>query len=325
MRFKRYGFILLLVILMACLGSCAGQPAQQLVESAAVSSEPSAPGETENKTVTAEPMPSVQSATATPTPAATGTVTVQESDTLARDIIPKLCKAFSMTEKEVKEALAREGKSNLISEKLTDYRRMEGMIPPGEYTVYEGESLSDYIKKWISLSEQRYEKLESECADKNDLKPCERLALASVVEWECLFNKHYEEVAAVFLNRLEKGDKMQSCVTAEYALGYQRPYLTLDDVAVKSDYNTYVCDGLPVGPVCAVDDASLRAAIGRKVDSDIYFFYYDYVQGEMYFFSDYKEFRAACAVSKQRFTDTLDIDPYGKVNKQELFGQGPMK
>ncbi len=277
------------------------------------------PAETKTSPVTAS---SAQAAEAVLEVA--GIFYVAESDTLERDIIPQLCRLFSLTEEEVKESLAAPVESELIHASLDDFRRMEGILVPGTYLVYAGQSLSDYVEIWIRAAEDRYQTLLSGSESRNDLLPYEQLALASMVEWECLANEYKEEVATIFLNRLEEGAKLQSCVTAEYALSYQRPYLTSEDVAIQSEYNTYVCEGLPVGPLCVVDDESLLAAVGRGMDSDMYYFFYDYVADEMQFFSDYTAFRAACKVSKQMFMDTLDMDPYAIVNKQELFGQGAM-
>jgi UPF0755 protein len=160
------------------------------------------------------------------------------------------------------------------------------------------------------------------CEDKNTLSPYEQLSLAAVIEWECLANAYQDEVATVFLNRLEDGSKLQSCVTAEYALSYQRPYLTGDDVSIDSPYNTYVTYGVPVGPICVVDDESLRAAIRPPQNGDIYFFFYDYALDDMFFFSDYGEFKDACAPSRERFEAAFDMDPREKINKQEQFGNG---
>jgi len=253
------------------------------------------------------------------TASSAGVVEVKDGEMLERDIIPQLSKVFSLSEQEVKDTLAASGSSNLISSKTTGFRRMEGMIPPGKYEIAAGSTLKENISLWIAASEKRYSMLCKSNTELNNLSPAEQLTLASMAEAECLAGVHNEEVATVFLNRLKDGAKLQSCVTAEYALGYQRPFLTAADISVKSEYNTYYVKGLPAGPICAVSDASLKAALGKGNGSGIYYFYYDYIQNDMFFFSDYSEFQKGCRVSSQRFEENSKVGKYDKLNKQVFY------
>lgn len=250
-----------------------------------------------------------------------GVIEVKDGSVLERDIIPQLCQVFDLSEQAVKESLASAGSSELIDPNLKDFRKMEGMIPPGKYEIFKDSSLEDSIDLWLSASQERYAKLASSEENPNSLSPSERLALASMVEAECLGGRYHKEAATVFLNRLADGSNLQSCVTAEYALGYQRPYLTIEDTEIESEYNTYQSAGLPPGPICSVSDSSLRASLGQGNGSDIYFFYYDYILDEMMFFSDYEEFQSQGSISIQRFKDNSDVDMFEKINKQSMFDQ----
>lgn len=248
-----------------------------------------------------------------------GVIEVKGGEMLERDIIPQLSKVFSMSEQQVKDTLAASGSSTLIGSKATGFRRMEGIIPPGKYEIAEGSTLDENVAIWIAAAEKRYSTLLPSSTKPNDLDPAEQLALASMVEAECLGGAHNEEVATVFLNRLKDGSKLQSCVTAEYALGYQRPFLTTGDISVESDYNTYYVKGLPAGPICSVSDASLKAAMGQGNGSNIYYFYYNYVLNDMFFFSDYSEFQQGCKASSQRFEESSKVGRHDKINKQVLY------
>ncbi len=279
------------------------QSAESLPE---ISAEPSA-----KPVQTPAPLPE-----ATPVPVK-GNVTVRGGDTLERDIIPQLCSVFSVSQDDAKEALSA-AQSRLISDELSGFRRMEGVIVPERYDVTD-QTLEDYIALWIIGAEQRYDGLAAASGDANNMSAPERLALASIVDWECLSDTYQAEAAAVLMNRLRKGDKLQCCATVEYALGYSRPYLTSEDIKIESEYNTYTHKGLPPGPICAVDDASLSAAIGNPVDGSLYFFFYDYVPATMQVFSDYGTFKEKAAVSKQMFVDTYDIGKYDIVDKRSYF------
>ena len=287
----------------------------------------SAPAETATQTIA--PPPTVSSIVQ-PTPVPTtspeetavpvkGTVTVRGGDTLERDIIPQLCEIFSQSEEDVKDALAI-AQSRLISDELTGFQRMEGIIVPGSYEVTD-QSLNDYVNIWIRDAERRYDRLLAASGDANELEAWEQLTLASIVDWECIGDEFQSETAAVFINRIHDDAKLQSCVTVEYALGYERPFLTLDDIKIDSEYNTYITRGLPPGPICALDEKSLLAAIGKAVDDSLYFFFYDYTLGTMKFFSDYGAFKEEANISKKLYVDTFDIGKYDKVDKRIVFGQ----
>ena len=244
-------------------------------------------------------------------------IVVRDGDTLERDIIPQLCAVFGM-ETEALKAVLSDVKSRLISDGLEGFRRMEGIIVPGEYVVTD-ETLADYIELWVKQAEERFDNVAAASDGKNDLEPHEQLTLASIVEWECIGGEFEREAAAVFLNRLDDGSKLRSCATTEYALGYQRPYLTSEDIKVDSEYNTYQVKGLPPGPICAVDDDSLSAGIGPAVDKKIYYFFYDYAPDMMQFFSDYDAFKSAAKESIKQFEQTFEVGKYDEVDKRTVF------
>lgn len=316
---KSWAIFMLVVVYGLFSSGCGVYPVVQ--DSSREMSEPNATTSLSVEPVDATHEPYTEQATAPETqPVLLGMIDVADGDILERDIIPRFCQVFSLSEQKVKEILASDVPSFLISDQLTDFRRMEGIILPGRYEIAEGISLEDYVHFWVDEAEKRFSSVLAENVAQNDLAPYEKLILASIVEAECLADKHQQEVATVFLNRLDDGTKLQSCVTAEYSLNYQRPYLTGDDLKIKSEYNTYVVSGLPAGPICVVSNDSLRAAVGKKMDLEMYFFYYDYVLNDMFFFVDYNNFKDMAAISRKRFIDASDIGLREKINKQKIYG-----
>jgi len=336
---KYVGLLAMTMICFFLISACQVDPGQQTTASRVIppvatpssASEtkstdapaPSKAAETSGIRPTAASSPSWTS-TASVEPAWVGVIEVSEGDMLTRDIMPQICQVFSLPEKTVKEALSSKWPSVLIRETLTDFRRMEGIIPPGRYEVKAGTNVDDLVRYWIDIAELRFNDLLLDEKAANSLAPYEQLALASVVEAECLANEQEEAVAAVFLNRLADGTKLQSCVTAEYALGYQRPFLTSEDLRVQSDYNTYQVHGLPAGPICVVGDTSLRAAFGRPSKDKLYYFFYDYILDELFLFSDYQAFKLEAAQSRERFIEQSTTVLRAKINKQKLYGKGPL-
>lgn len=87
------------------------------------------------------------------------------------------------------------------------------------------------------------------------------IILASMIEKEAGKTEDFPKVSAVFHNRLKRGMKLESDPTATYTFGLKHYILTQQEMSDNNLYNTYVVDGLPVGPICNPSKAALQAAI----------------------------------------------------------------
>jgi UPF0755 protein len=104
----------------------------------------------------------------------------------------------------------------------------------------------------------------------------EFVTLASIVEKETGVADERSRVAAVFINRLNKGMRLQSDPTILYGLfgGKGRPAdrpIYQSDIDKPTPYNTYIINGLPPGPIANPGRESLEAVANPSKTEDLYF------------------------------------------------------
>lgn len=104
----------------------------------------------------------------------------------------------------------------------------------------------------------------------------EFVTLASIVEKETGRSDERSRVAAVFLNRLAKGMRLQSDPTIIYGLfgGKGKPAdrpIYQSDIEKPTPYNTYVINGLPPTPIANPGKAALEAVANPSRTDDLYF------------------------------------------------------
>jgi UPF0755 protein len=105
--------------------------------------------------------------------------------------------------------------------------------------------------------------------------PEEMVTLASIVEKETGLETERPEVAAVFINRLKKGMRLQTDPTVLYGVTEGKAVLnrspTASELRADNAYNTYQIDGLPPGPIANPGEAALRA-VARPATTDALYF-----------------------------------------------------
>jgi UPF0755 protein len=100
----------------------------------------------------------------------------------------------------------------------------------------------------------------------------EALIMASIVEKETAREDERAKVAAVFVNRLRRGMRLQSDPTVIYGLGarYDGDIHTRD-LETDTPYNSYTRAGLPPTPIALPGAASLQATL-HPADTDALYF-----------------------------------------------------
>lgn len=158
-------------------------------------------------------------------------------------------------------------------------RPAEGMLAPHSYEVTRGSDRAALLAEMQALQERRI--AETWAARREGLPfdtPEEMLILASIIEKETGVPDERGQVASVFINRLERGMRLQTDPTVIYGVtkgeGVLGRGLRQSELRRVTPWNTYVIEGLPPTPIANPGLASLQAAVAPE-ETDYVFFVAD--------------------------------------------------
>ena len=149
----------------------------------------------------------------------------------------------------------------------------EGLFFPDTYLFAMASSDLALLKQAYARMQTKLQVLWEGRASGLPLKsPYEALIFASIVEKETGRSDEREMVAAVFINRLKRGMRLQTDPTVIYGLGsVYDGNLRRRDLLTDTVYNTYTRYGLPPTPIAMPGEASIKAALNPAQNSALYF------------------------------------------------------
>jgi UPF0755 protein len=105
-----------------------------------------------------------------------------------------------------------------------------------------------------------------------NLTPAQVFTLASIVDEETNKKDEKGNVASVYLNRLQRGMKLQADPTAKFAYGdFSIKRVLNKHIEFPSPYNTYYTEGLPPGPICNPSKSSVEAVLNAPKTNYLFF------------------------------------------------------
>ncbi|MCP8895697.1 endolytic transglycosylase MltG [Shinella daejeonensis] len=153
----------------------------------------------------------------------------------------------------------------------------EGSLMPDTYKFSRGTKRADILQQMLAAQQALIDQIwEKRDADLPIATREEFVTLASIVEKETGRADERPRVASVFLNRLEKGMRLQSDPTIVYGIfggdgkPSERP-IYQSDLEKRTPYNTYVINGLPPTPIANPGRAALEAVASPSRTADLYF------------------------------------------------------
>jgi UPF0755 protein len=151
----------------------------------------------------------------------------------------------------------------------------EGSLLPETYEVRRGETRSSVLRRMAAARDRLLDQLWA--ARRPGLPFATReqaVILASLVEKETAIPAERPRVAAVFVNRLRRGMRLESDPTVIYGVSGGAPLghgLRVSELAGRNPYNTYLVAGLPPTAIDNPGRASLAAALSPAPTADLYF------------------------------------------------------
>jgi UPF0755 protein len=151
----------------------------------------------------------------------------------------------------------------------------EGAVLPETYEALRGDDRAAVLRRMMDARDKLLADLWAHRrADLPYRTPEDAVILASIVEKETARPDERPRIAAVFVNRLKAGMRLESDPTVIYGLTGGKPLgrpLQFSDLQSDTPYNTYQVAGLPPTPIGNPGSASLAAALDPPRTSELYF------------------------------------------------------
>jgi UPF0755 protein len=151
----------------------------------------------------------------------------------------------------------------------------EGTLLPETYLFIRGTTRAQMLARMARAQQRLIAKLWAARAPNLPFKlPEDAITLASIVEKETAIPEERQHVAAVFINRLRLGMKLQSDPTIIYGITGGYPLgrgIRESELAAPTPYNTYVIAGLPPTPICNPGKNAISAVLQPENSNDLYF------------------------------------------------------
>ncbi|MEL7430118.1 MAG: endolytic transglycosylase MltG, partial [Pseudomonadota bacterium] len=167
--------------------------------------------------------------------------------------------------------------NQILEGDLPEEMPAEGSLMPDTYPFQRGTTRVEVIERMKKAQSDFLAEVWERRIDGLPIStPEEMVILASIVEKETGKADERPRVASVFINRLNKGMRLQSDPTILYGIfgGEGKPSdrpIFKSDIETPTPYNTYTIPALPPGPIANPGRASLEAVANPSRTEDLFF------------------------------------------------------
>lgn len=142
---------------------------------------------------------------------------------------------------------------------------------PNSYEFYWNTDAKTFFTKMFENYQQFWNEERLAKAKKLNLSPAEVSVLASIVDSEALVDREMPIIAGLYLNRLQRGIKLEADPTVIFAnKDFSIRRVLNKHLRKESPYNTYIYTGLPPGPITMPSITAIDAVLNAKNHNYIY-------------------------------------------------------
>lgn len=148
---------------------------------------------------------------------------------------------------------------------------------PNTYNFHWNTSGKQFTDKMFKEYQKFWNEERLALAQAANMSPLEVTTLASIVQLESFKADEQARVAALYLNRLKIGMKLDADPTIVFIKKMQQGFtqkvsrVYYKDLTIVSPYNTYTNKGLPPGPICMPNPSAIDAVLKPEKHDYIYF------------------------------------------------------
>jgi len=202
------------------------------------------------------------------------------------DIADKVASRLDISKEDM---LAAMRDSRLLDELGTDSCNVVGYFMADTYEFYWSATPEEVIRKLKSNYDRFWTSSRIADAEALHLRPGEVMVVASIADEETARNQEKGMIGLLYINRLDRGMKLQADPTVKYALGdFSIRRITHDMLTTPSPYNTYMHEGLPPGPIRVTSAATVDAILSSRPHDYIYMCASEDFSGLHKFATDYE-------------------------------------
>jgi len=148
---------------------------------------------------------------------------------------------------------------------------LEGFLFPETYYFVETESPRTILQRMVSEYQDHISDDIRNRIRELGFSELQLITLASIIEGEAIYDDERKNISSVYHNRLHKGMRLQADPTIQYIIKDGPRRLLNKDLNIVSPYNTYLNEGLPIGPINNPGLQSIIAALYPAETEYIYF------------------------------------------------------
>lgn len=121
----------------------------------------------------------------------------------------------------------------------------------------------NYNKFWSDANRKKAEAL--------GISPADIVTIASITDEETQANQEKGRIGRLYINRVNKGMKLQADPTVKFALkDFSIKRINYAHLNAPGPYNTYQVAGIPPGPIRTTSTATIQAILDSQPSDDLY-------------------------------------------------------